>query len=84
MIFNFIILLVYTLLLSISLLGYGTLAFKYIHTDTIEDKFYVGEKAFYSLLFLIPLSLVIHFFFLFHINSNFFRWYFNILKTTKI
>ena len=66
MIFNFIALFIYTLLLPISLLGYGTLIFNYINTNNTEDSYYVGEKAFYSLLFFIPLSLIIHFFFSFN------------------
>ena len=98
-IFNFTILLIYTLLLSISLLGYGTLVFNYIHTNKIEDSFYLGEKAFYSLLLLIPLSLIIHFFFSFnyfisiiiflggiltYLKKNNHKFKFNIKKTIYI
>ena len=67
MLFNSIIFFSYTIFLFLSLLGYGNLAFKYLNIDDAKSKnvSFIGEKGFFSLLLLIPLSLLIHFFFSF-------------------
>jgi hypothetical protein len=64
MIFNFIIFIIYIITIFISIIGYGLIINKYFNYSLYSNNnISFGELGFFSLVILVPLSILLNFFF---------------------